>query len=67
MTPHDIENTAFNSNYLQLYYVVPAMGVFSVTATFQTLESRILHYRVDNFVMIYIEDILTFSNTLESS
>lgn len=65
LRPSDIEKTAFNSKYGQFEYLVMPMGLCNAPATFQSLMNRVFHDYIDRFLVVYIDDILIFSNTRE--
>lgn len=65
LRPSDIEKTAFNSKYGQFEYLVMPMGLCNAPATFQSLMNRIFHDCIDRFLVVYIDDILIYSNTKE--
>lgn len=63
--PEDIEKTAFTTKYGQFEYTVMAMGLCNAHATFQTLMNSIFRDVIDKFLVIYLDDILIFSNSEE--
>lgn len=62
----DIEKTAFNTKYGQFEYLVMPMGACNSPATFQTLMNQIFHDCIDDFMVVYIDDLLIFSKDRES-
>lgn len=40
-------------------------GLTNAPATFCTLMNKILHFYLDRFVVVYLNDIIIYSNTLE--
>jgi len=66
MSPNDIEKTAFNTKYGQFEYLVMPMGLCNAPATFQSLMNNIFHDCIDDFMVIYMDDILIFSEDEES-
>lgn len=61
----DVEKTAFKTRYGQFEYLVLPMGLCNAPATFQTLMNIIFHDCIDVFLVVYMDDILVFSNTEE--
>ena len=66
MRPEDIEKTAFNTKYGQYEYLVMPMGLCNAPATFQTLMNNIFHDCLDEFMVVYMDDLLIFSKDKES-
>ena len=46
------------------YLVVP-FGLTNAPANFMSMMTNVLHEYIDNFVMVYLDDILIFSRTIE--
>ena len=61
MRQSDIEKTAFNTKYGQFEYLVMPMGACNAPATFQSLMNEIFHDCIDDFLCVYIDDLLVFS------
>lgn len=61
----DIEKTAFNTKYGQFEYLVMPMGLCNSPATFQGLMNWVLHDFIDRFLVVYIDDIIIYSQTRE--
>lgn len=61
----DIEKTAFKTNYRHYEFLVMLMGLRNGSATSQDLMNSIFRDFIDNFVMIYLDNILIFSETRE--
>lgn len=57
----DIEKTAFNSKHGHLEFKVVPMGLGNARAIFQTQMNSIFYDRLDEFVVLYIDDLLFFS------
>ena len=66
MKPSDVEKTAFNTKYGQFEYLVMPMGACNAPATFQSLMNDIFHDCIDDFLCVYIDDLLIFSKDEES-
>ena len=57
----NIPTTAFRTRYGHYEYVVCPFGLTSCPATFQRMMNTILHGILDDFVVVYIDDILIYS------
>src|SRR5882672_5616743 len=57
--------TAFHTRYGSFKFLVMPMGLTNAPATFQAFMNHIFRYMTDIFVVIYLDDILVFSNSLE--
>lgn len=64
--PADREKTAFNTREGKFEYLAMPFGLANAPATFQTLMNRILRqFIVAGFVIVYLDDIVIFSTSLE--
>ena len=59
--PKDIVRTAFNTKYGQFEYLVMPMGLCNAPATFQTLMNQLFYDCIDDFLVVYMDDLLIFS------
>ena len=57
--------TAFRTRYGHFEYQVMPMGLTNAPATFQSMIDHTLRPFLDEFVFVYIDDILIYSKTLE--
>ena len=59
----DVPKTAFKTRYGQFEFLVMPFGLCNAPATFQALMNRVLAQYVDDFVLVYLDDILIFSRS----
>ena len=63
--PDSQEMTNFITQYGQWQWTVMPMGLSSAPSSFQRLLNHVLKPHINTFVLIYLDDILIFSNSLE--
>jgi Reverse transcriptase (RNA-dependent DNA polymerase) len=57
--------TAFRTRYGLFEYLVMPFGLTNAPATFQTYMNDTLREYLDRFCVVYLDDILIYSNSLE--
>jgi hypothetical protein len=61
----DIEKTTFSTRYRHYEYVVMSFGLINAPATFIETINGMLHEYLDDFVVVFLDDILIYSQTKE--
>ena len=62
----DEHKTAFTSRYGTYEFLVMPFGLTNALSTFQTAMNTLFHDWLDDFVIVYLDDILVYSPTQET-
>lgn len=65
VTPADQPKTAFRTRYGHYEWKVMPFGLTNAPACFQRLVNSLFSRYLDKFIVVYLDDILIFSNTAE--
>jgi hypothetical protein len=61
----DVEKTVCRTRYGSYEFLVMSFGLCNAPSTFTTLMNTVFQEEIDDFVIIYIDDILVYSKTAE--
>ncbi|CEH14634.1 FOG: Transposon-encoded proteins with TYA, reverse transcriptase, integrase domains in various combinations [Ceraceosorus bombacis] len=65
LPPSDVEKTAFNMQNGKWEWLVMPFGLANAPSTFQAIVNRTLGKYIGKFVIVYLDDILIFSDSVE--
>ena len=61
----DVQKTAFRTRYDQYEFFVMPFGLMNALTAFMDLMNRVFHLYLDQFVIVFIDDILAYSRNAE--
>jgi hypothetical protein len=61
----DINKMAFSTRYRLYEYLVMSFGLTNASAHFMYLMNSIFMLELDNFVVVFIDDIIVYSKSME--
>jgi hypothetical protein len=61
----DIEKTTFCTRYGHFKFIVMSFGLTNAPVAFMEAMNRMLHEFLDDFVVVFLDDILIYSKTEE--
>ena len=61
----DIPKTTFQTRYEHCKFLVMSFGLTNAPAAFMDLMNRVIHEYLDTFFIVFIDDILVYSRTME--
>jgi hypothetical protein len=65
ISAEDIPKTTFTTRYGLFEYLVMSFGLMNVSAHFMYLMNSVFMLELDKFVMVFIDDILIYSRSME--
>ena len=65
MYDRSIYKSAFTTDLWQWEFLVMPFGLCNALATFQRLMNKVFTTEINNFVLVYLDDILVFSHSIE--
>ena len=65
LAPEDCEKTAFITCYGLLEYMILPLGLCNAPSMFQSLMNSIILGYIDEFILVYLDNILVYSNNAD--
>ena len=65
MADEACEKTAFVTHYGLFEYTILLLGLCNAPSTFQLLMNAVMSGYIDDFVLVYLDDILIYSKNAE--
>ncbi|KAI7934843.1 hypothetical protein MJO29_016106 [Puccinia striiformis f. sp. tritici] len=65
ISPEDVPKTAFGTKYGHFEWSVMPFGLVNAPSTFQRMMTHVLREYIDDFVQVYLDDILIYSASEE--
>ena len=65
LAPGDCEKTTFVTRYGLFEYTVLPLGLCNAPSTLQCLMNLVIHGFIDKFVLVYLDDILVYSDNVD--
>ena len=62
LAPGDCKKTVFVTRYGLFEYIVLPLGLCNTPSTFQHLMNLVMYGFIDKFVLVYLDDVLVYSN-----
>ena len=61
----DVPKTAFRTRYGHYKFLVMSFGLTDTSVAFMNLMNRVFHPYLDQFVIVFIDDILVYSKSVD--